>query len=216
MKRLIIIALLLSVASASAGPVLLGTFGGRAGSGATELHDPRAQLGLLLTSSTDTGGNIPLGDILFSTNFLGEGESGDYWFDARTDSRVVRFGELLTNGLDDFMGLVTVWSESVHVGIRGDHESFFLGRDTSAGQSPDFIGYRLDSIRLIVRDVTIEPFVVLEQEGLVATFDFAYEFYGVLVPDPATFALLVMGSLGILACRVLRFGFLWRKTGANE
>jgi hypothetical protein len=202
--RLIVVIVLSLSCPALAGPVLLGSFGGVAGSGATELTDPRAQLGLLVTPFGDTGEGVSLDNILFSTGFLRDGESGEYWFDADTIPKVAEFGEVLTNGTNDLMGILTVWAESVHVGIRGDSESFFLGRDTSVGELPDFVGFRLDSIRLIVRDVTIEPFVVREQEGLLARFDFSYEFYGSPIPEPGTCGLLAIGSLALWKRKALR------------
>jgi hypothetical protein len=138
--------------------------------------------------------SVDLEDILFSRQFLSDGESGAFIFDRETDPLFQPFADLLTNGVDDSINLVSVWGKMIQAGIRGDSESFFFGRDTTIGQPPDFFGYRLDWIRLEITDVHIDPFVVKEQEGLIATFDFTYEFYGSPVPEPGTCALLALGS----------------------
>lgn len=198
MKRLIVVfALLSSAATASAGPVLLASFGGSVGSGSTGLTDPRVRVGLLVTASSDTGTSISTNDILFSTNFLHGGESGEYWFNAETNPQVTEFNNLLTNGNDDRINLFTGWPELERAGIRGDRESFYFERDVKIGESPDLVGFQLVSIRLVISDLRIEPLVVRDQEELIARFSYGYEFYGTPIPEPGTCVLVAIGSLAL-------------------
>lgn len=135
MKRTTCIALMavfsFHAAIAHAGPVLLASFDRVNGSGSTGLTDPRAQLGMTVYPEDVSVDPTPLDMILFSDSFLEDGGSGVFDFDATNSELFPQFADLLTNGVDNKMGLFTVWPESF-VGIRGDLESFFFERDTSA------------------------------------------------------------------------------------
>lgn len=177
-------------------PVLIDSIDRVDGSGRTGLTDPRAQLGIIVLSIDDPPVPVTINMILFSNSFLQDGESGVFEFDESTSSLFSSFAGLLTNGVDDEIVFITMWPESGQVGILGAPESFFFER--SFGEPPDLVGFTLDSIRLQIRDVSIESFTVRDQDGLRAIFDYRYEFYGTPIPEPSTFVIAATGMLMML------------------
>lgn len=190
--------------AASAGPVLLGSFDRVDGSGSTGITDPRVQLGIAVLPINDLPDSVSLDMILFSDSFLEEGGSGTFDFDRHNSDLFAEFADLFTNGVDDRLVLSTVWSGFGHVGIQTRFESFFFDRDIPAGEVPDFAGYELDFIRLVIRSVDIEPLTIQGLDGFRASLDYSYEFHGTPIPEPATFLLLVSGGMFNLIRRHMR------------
>ena len=199
-----IVAVVLMAGAASAGPVLLGSFDRYGGSGSTGITDPRVQLGINVLSINDLPDSVSLDMILFSDSFLEDGGSGTFEFDRDNSVLFSEFADLLTNGVDDRVGLLSIWSGFGHVGIQGHFESFFFDRDIPAGEVPDFVGYELDFIRLVIRSVDIEPVTIQGLDGYLAIFDYTYEFHGTPIPEPGTLLLLVSGGMLNLIGRHMR------------
>lgn len=186
------VSVLASCAMVHAGPVLLASFDltsgvGSAGTGPPPEHHAQFVLELRPFIIGD-GPRIGLG------LFWEDGDSGVADFTLETDSGFSGFADLATNGIDDWLVDLILFPDGGGSG-GGAPESVRLGT------SPDLIGYQLDVVRLIVHDVTIEPWSPKDSPELDGTRVLAhltYEFYGTVIPEPATLSLLAAGAAYLL------------------
>lgn len=185
------------------GADLLASFDDIVGSGVIGLSDARAQLGIGIFSNINRTGLAQTGAILYPNEFLRDGGNGafDLSFDSHgADFRVL--AELVTNGVDDSLGLFVVWPERGPLLVAAGPESLYFGHERGTGEfAPDLAGFRLDLIRLHVRDLSIAPFRAGDTRGLTAECDFAFDFYGSPIPEPGSLLLLIVGATTALVRR---------------
>jgi len=127
---------------------------------------------------------LRLGEGVFWT----AGASGAVDFNPANDSSFLPFARRLSDGQDDLLFLLLL-SPDGGGGGGGGFESLWLGI------SPDLQGYELDSIRLIVHDVSIEPWEKWGLSGVTKTADVTYEFWGHVIPEPTSVLFVTIGGL---------------------
>lgn len=114
------------------------------------------------------------------------GDTGAYDFTPTNTQNFEDFASLLTDGQDEFI-LEYLYVEDCGGGnMGGDSESSRLGG------APDLIGNNLDFIRLVVNNITSEPFDPPCDCGPGTRFDadITWQFWGTPVPEPAAAILL--------------------------
>lgn len=116
-----------------------------------------------------------------------DGDSGTVDFTSTTDPGFDSVVTGLTNGVDDYLFFITIWPNEGGGGGGGRESEFGFG-------SPDFVGYEIDRIRLIVHAVQIEP----GEDGYFADVEVTYEFYGSPIPEPSVIMLLAFGGSVLL------------------
>ncbi len=167
--------------SASAGPVLLASLDNRVQGGGSAPADRIVEFVLSLDNPemiAELGRGV----------FWEDGDAGSVEFSAETDPAFSQFAALATNGSDDFLWDGVLWPSRFSGVLYPSIESeVFHG-------APDLIGYELDFVLLTVRSVHFEPWVPDGFEGNTVHYDLTYEFYGHVIPEPAT-AVLVLAAL---------------------
>ncbi|NOS99242.1 MAG: PEP-CTERM sorting domain-containing protein [Phycisphaerales bacterium] len=120
-----------------------------------------------------------------------DGDAGSVDFASSNAPNFDSFAARLIDGVDGFLYPTILAS---HGGAGGGApESYFLNA------FPDLIGSGIDFIRLIVNDVSIEPWESFPGNGIdgIQWFvDSTYEIWGRPVPEPGTLALVVFGLTG--------------------
>jgi len=177
-------ALLVTVCgSAAAGPTLLATYrkDASAGGGSAPITELATHFALQLPTSPPFGPpvdpNVGVGVGVVWQN----GQTGAAEFTSLTDSYFDSFAQHATDGVDDWIGIYTPWGG-------------FLQRESEVfGHTPDLGGFELDSVRLIVHDLSFEPLPKLD--GSEIFWDVTYEFYGTPVPEPTALGYFVTGLL---------------------
>ena len=116
-----------------------------------------------------------------------EGDSGAFIFGSGV-SNWATFTSHATNGVNEMM---LTWVEFEPK--DGAHASGYTGWSESLyfGQPTDLVGYNVDYVRLIVSNVHMWT----EGSLFHVSADTTWQFWGTAVPEPATAALLALGSL---------------------
>jgi hypothetical protein len=112
-----------------------------------------------------------------------DGQSGAVELNSDNDLHYNAFAASAANGVDELYLVSLLFADGVGIAALGS-ESDLLGR------VPDLVGYEVESIRLVVHDVRVEPL----GDGYDAEARFTFEFYGFVVPEPTSVALLVAGA----------------------
>jgi hypothetical protein len=102
----------------------------------------------------------------------------------------------LTNGEDDFITLLLEWPGVGGGGITRTEAEFGFGE-------PDLAAFEVTSIRLVVEDLNIVPW----ENGYMAQATWSYEFYGTIIPEPATVVLFGLCASVLLRRRSRRDWF---------
>jgi len=168
--------------AARAEPILLASFDAiERGAGAPET-DERIQI-VLRNAFFPHFEPVDLGDGYWWTS----GQSGTAVFTSKNTESYDAIAERLTDGIDQFLTTLVL---APNGGAGG---GFFESR--RLGSSPDLIGNTLELIRLIVHDVTINPWEspVGGTQGIEWSVDMTYEFWGIPVPELDSAMLLVVG-----------------------
>lgn len=155
----------------------LHTFGGGA------LGCPSARVQFFLEHDSQAFTHIvTLGKDL---RFWEDGETGQFDFTTSNSPAFYEFAQLVSDGQDDFLV-----SLGYAEGCGGGGPSFM--ESEMLGGSPDLMGSQLDFVRLIVHNITVEPYDPPCNCGPGTRFDanITWQFWGTPVPEPAALALL--------------------------
>ena len=122
-----------------------------------------------------------------------DGASGSYDFSVDSSGEAAALASLVTNGYDDEIGLLT-YNE-----FYGSQGSAALESQWGFG-NPDLAGNQIDFIRLVVHDLTIQPYDDGPPfgEGLEWNGHITWEFWGTPVPEPASAMLLFLTATLLL------------------
>lgn len=114
-------------------------------------------------------------------------------FSGNNSAEFTQFQFLIANGTDDWLNLLTHNAFGSGGGPGNTESGWGLG-------NPDLTGNQIDFIRLVVHDLSIQPYNPGPPfgDGLQWEAHITWQFWGTTVPEPATLVLL-----GIP-------GFLWR------
>ena len=148
--------------------------------------------------------SFPPGPRLGTGIFWRDGDSGTVDFAPETDPDFLSLAVLATNGVNDDYRIHTNWPDGAGGG-GGGFESRLFGRSPHAGEPPDLVGYELELIRLTVENVNFEPWPGDDGDGYFVLADLRYEFFGSVIPEPATLVLLVGGIAYLVPSRLRRF-----------
>lgn len=182
----------MSVATVTADPILLASYETTGGIEISVASEPLVRLALELSTSSPPYESFRLGmGVMWEDN-----DAGVIDFAASTDDAFEGFAGLALNGIDDEFAVLVLFQDQG--GGSGGPESQLFGG------SPDLVGNELEFVRLIVHDLQIEPSAQFPL-GFKVDYDLTYEFFGSLVPEPHTVALLTAGaSLVFRQCGVRR------------
>lgn len=199
-SQITIVALLVSCGLARAGMVLLATHDAQVGGGVAPQDEMRVQFVLEIFAQD----SFPPGPRLGTGIFWRDGDSGTVDFAPQTDPDFLSLAVLATNGVNDDYRIHTNWPDGAGGG-GGGFESRLFGRSPHAGEPPDLVGYELELIRLTVENVGFEPWPGDDGDGYFVLADLRYEFFGSVIPEPATLVLLVGGIAYLVPSRLRRF-----------
>jgi hypothetical protein len=114
--------------------------------------------------------------------------SGSYDFNSGNSPEFADLVQILTNGIDDEIVLLT------HIEFYGGGGEGMLESEWGFG-NPDLAGNQIDFIRLVVHDLSIQPYSNPPYgEGLQWNSHITWEFWGTPLPEPASAFLLLCGS----------------------
>lgn len=119
-----------------------------------------------------------------------DNDSGNFDFTSVNSNEFLQLSFIVTNGVDDDLGfLIRTPDGNLGGGHSGTESSFGLG-------TPDLVGNQIDFIRLVVHDLSIQPFMSpFAGEGIQWDAHITWEFWGTPIPEPATVCLLALGAL---------------------
>ncbi len=184
--------LMLASATASAESVLLTSVNIRAGQGA-DSHPADERIAFVLTLfpefTPDTRHN-GLGDDIF----WGNGAAGFVDFTAKNEDDFANFANLATNGVNNFYLFFAQWAGGGGAGGGAPESNWFCPSYPCDDRPPDFEGFRLDSVRLLVHNLDFERFEPEPGVFVDLVYDLTYEFYGTPIPNPGTLVLITVGA----------------------
>ena len=183
--------------TASAGPVLITSLDFHGGLGHAPESEQRVEFFFEITSADLD----PPGIRLRQGTLWSEGDEGIQEFTADTNPSFASFTDMITNGVNDRFLQYSLWPDGMG-GASGRFESGVFDRDLAAGDPPDLIGYRIDMLRLIVRDVDFEPWPFPQNNGFTVDYNLTLEFYGAVVPEPLTLVILLVAGIPVFLIRV--------------
>ncbi len=130
--------------------------------------------------------------------FWEDGDQGSFDYSSGTDEGFDDFASFATDGIEQKFVLWDFFPSGSGGGTPPVLESLLFGA------SPDLVGNDLDSVRLIVHEISFESWVPdpahPEIEGFLYSADLTYEFYGTPVPE-ADSAVLLAVAAGLFARR---------------
>lgn len=185
-----VVAFIVSSGIARAGLVLLATHDVQGGGGVAPQDEMRVQfvLELLVQDSFPPGARLGTGI------FWRDGDSGTVDFAPQTDPDFLFLAALATNGVNDDYFIYTSWPDGTG-GAGGGVESRLFGHNPHAGEPPDLVGYELELIKLTVDNLDFEPWPGDDGDGYFVHVDLRYEFFGSVIPEPATLVFLIWAGM---------------------
>ncbi len=171
---------------------LLSSFSLHAGAGPAPCQSTRTQFFL----EHDSQGFTHIVTLGQGLRFWGDGEAGFIDFTPSNSPAFSEFAALVSDGQDDFI-VSLGYAEGCGGGGPGFMESEMLGG------APDLAGWQLESVRLIVHDITVEAYDPPCDCGPGTRFDanITWEFWGTPVPEPG-----MLGLLGVVGVGMSRRG----------
>lgn len=124
------------------------------------------------------------GPFALESPFVGHGESISIDFANGNPADFTGFASLLANGESDLMGFRWRW--------RDDACPLTCPQGGFIGEF-DLDGSQVELVRLSIRDTQVVP-VVGALDAYTLSFDVTYDFYGRVIPEPLTAALLLVGA----------------------
>ena len=123
-----------------------------------------------------------------------DGEVGTYEFSEDNSLDFVDFVQLVTNGIDDEIALMTWNAPYGGSGHLATESEWGFG-------DPDLSGHEIDFIRLVVHDLSLQTYIDPSYgcEGLKWFGHVTWEFWGEPIPEPTTAMLLCTAAL--ICCR---------------
>ena len=144
-----------------------------------------------LAWTDNVGGWAALGEDESPWWSLDGGQTGDHVFTPGNTSGFDGFVTHLTDGMDDSLGRGYALSSGIS-GMEFSSESSAFGTDT------DLIDFDIESIRLVVDELTLTS----DPTSYAFSADVTWEFWG--VPEPGTLSLLTLAGLAVVRRRRLR------------
>lgn len=123
-------------------------------------------------------------------SFWVDGDSGNYQIDSTTEPLFSELANVLSNGIDDTIFLLS-GMQGCNGGLGGGvgiSESFYFGMPT------DLAGFEIEFVRIAVSNVHIET-LDPELSWQAWTAEVNYEFWGTPVPEPAAFTLVLIAAI---------------------
>ncbi len=177
-----------SCASASAGPMLLGSFEDYRAVVSPPGVAPEVQIVLQI-------GDVPRpvgpATSLGADIWWGEGARGYVDFTGKGSPSFSVIAARAKDGILDQFAALTVFDDGTAHGTI-ESETYLYGRDA------DLAGFELDLIRLIVESVQFEQQTFDELQYYIVKTRVKYEFYGVPIPEPSSVVVLGLLSGGYL------------------
>jgi hypothetical protein len=118
-----------------------------------------------------------------------DGAFGSYDFTSSNSPEFSDLVQILTNGIDNEISVLTYNDFYGGSGFIGNESAWGFG-------NPDLAGNQIDFIRLVVHDLTIQPYNPGPPfgGGLQWNGHITWEFWGTPLPEPASAFLLLCGS----------------------
>jgi hypothetical protein len=175
--------LLASSETLTAEPVLLASYDFSSYGGHAPESDPRVEFILQLPAGSPPATSYGLGADL--DIFWESGDQGLFNFTSSTDEAFDNLALSATDGIEDNFTIFDLFPSGGGGATPPHPESVLFG------VSPDLVGNEVQLVRLIVHEISFDPWVpdpvqYPEIEGFTYTASLTYEFYGTPIPDPGT------------------------------
>lgn len=127
--------------------------------------------------------------------YWNDDDSGSVDFTAANTPLFAPFVSWITNGLDDEIVFMTFNQFGGGTGGGGLESEIGMGL-------PDLVGNQIDRIRLVVNELSIEPYSLPPiGDGLQWEANLTWEFWGSPIPEPSTFLLVLPAFTALVFCR---------------
>ncbi len=126
-----------------------------------------------------------------------------FFASAASDPDFLTLVSVLTNGVNDSIGLALRAHPGAAGGINAPDELTFFEGLTPVRSGPDLAGYQVSRITLTIHDLRFSPFVDPEAGGgtIYARYTYGFEGEAPPIPEPATVSLLATGLVALAVRR---------------
>ena len=187
MRKILVafVTFLFSTTTGLAGQLIFSLDYAASGSAAPLAAPEGLQFVIQFHSFNDPGATKEFGQ--YEHVFWQDGTSGSHDFTPTHTEDFGDFSFIITNGIDDELGLLTLNSAGSGGGGLSPESVWGFGH-------PDLFGNEIDLISLVVHDLSIQPYWSLQAgEGLQWNGHITWEFWGTPTPEPVAIFLLAFG-----------------------